>query len=111
MFKYLTVFAATIVPLACYGKCDSEFGGIGVSYWHDGENVIIEEVFKDYPAHKSGIRTGDIIPNLGPESMRGDVDSYLSVKVIRQGKSFPVKIKRVKICITKEKGEKENVYD
>ncbi len=111
MFKSLAVFAATVAPLVCHAKCDSEFGGIGVSYWHDGENVIIEEVFKDYPAHKSGIRTGDIIPNLGPESMRGDAGSYLSVKVIRQGKSFTLKIKRVTICITKEKGEKENVSD
>lgn len=38
-----------------------KYGGIGALIHKDSSGIIIEEVYKDYPAYKAGLRAGDVI--------------------------------------------------
>jgi carboxyl-terminal processing protease len=38
-----------------------KYGGVGALIRKDTAGIVIEEVYKDYPAYKAGIRPGDII--------------------------------------------------
>ncbi len=41
-----------------------KYGGVGALIRKDTAGIVIEEVYKDYPAYKAGIRPGDIIKSV-----------------------------------------------
>ena len=41
-----------------------EYGGVGASIRQKGEDVVVTDPFEDFPAHKAGLRAGDVIKKL-----------------------------------------------
>jgi len=79
-------------------KCQSYFGGIGILL----SNNMITEVFKGYPAAKSGcVEKDDIIHRV--ESDTGNIEGEIGKKVIltliRSGVRIQCELIRGKICI------------
>ena len=90
---------------------EGEYGGIGATIIYKDKNLLIKEVFENYPAHKSGIIAGDKIIEIDQVSLKdieqdmalgmlkGVPNSDIEVKIIRQGKYLNFKLKREKVEI------------
>lgn len=86
--------------------------GIGVSYIQNAGIAMVEEVFKDSPAEKAGVKAGDIIHAVdetvidGMSSddiksmIQGDEGTKVSVTLIREGKYITVDITRAAVSAT-----------
>ncbi len=82
--------------------------GLGVEVAMEHDALTIRSSLEDTPAHQAGLRVGDRITTLDGVSVagltleqalrlaQGDVDSYLSLTVLRTGENAPrtVKVKR-----------------
>lgn len=92
-------------------RAEGRYGGIGASIAYRNGNLKIREVFKDYPAHKSGLNAGDeifqiddiVLKNQPEENVRamlkGLPNSVIKVKVKRQNEVLDFNITRETIEI------------
>lgn len=88
-----------------------EFGGLGIEVTMEDNAVKVVSPIDDTPAHRAGVRAGDVITHLDGESvqgltlnqavdkMRGPVNSAITLTVKRDGASDPVEIKIVRDVI------------
>ena len=90
---------------------NDEVTGIGVNVFSSNGSIIVSEPIPGSPAEKAGVRAGDIIigadnvdlrgmefePAL--EYVRGEVDTWVKIKILRSGISEPLSfnIKREKV--------------
>lgn len=93
-----------------------QYGGIGALLKKNGNYIVISETNEGYPAHKAGIKAGDIlveidgksvfqksIPEIG-ELLKGDLNSKIELTIERPGQ--PKLLKKV---VTREKISVSNV--
>ena len=94
-----------------------EFAGIGVEVTLENGSIKIVKPIEDSPALKAGIKSGDIIIQIGDykvttsnlniavEKMRGPINSTIELIVSRgkNNKQYSFKIKRAKIKVTSVK--------
>ena len=84
---------------------------------NDEDNVVVKSVIKDYPAEKSGLKSGDIILNVDGEEVKYSQSSLAASKIkgkagtsvvltIKRGdKQFDVTVKREEIVVASVKSE------
>lgn len=80
-------------------KCPAFYGGIGIE--EDFFSHTVSNVYKGYPAEGAGVRVGDLIESVSGEPIRGEPGTSFLLRIVRDGKSFTVKITRQEICYTK----------
>lgn len=75
------------------------FGGVGIEVLHDLQQdvTVANKVFPGYPAHKAGMRSGDIVINFN--DLRGPVGELIVVRAYRNGQYVEFDIIREKICV------------
>jgi len=90
-----------------------EYGGIGALISKRGKEILISEPYENFPAHKAGLRAGDVLLEVSGKSTDGmsteDVSNLLKgsagqtikvkVKRISEKKPFEIEIVREKITI------------
>lgn len=86
--------------------------GIGVGYIQNGDTNMIEEVFKDSPAEKAGVKAGDIIHAIDgtvidgmsssdiKDLIQGDEGTKVSITFIREGQYMTLEITRAAVSAT-----------
>ena len=47
-----------------------QYGGIGALMRTNGKDIIIEEIYENYPADKAGFKPGDIIKKVGDQDAK-----------------------------------------
>lgn len=92
-------------------RAEGRYGGIGAKTVYRNGNIIIREIHKDYPAHKSGLKVGDEIIKIDdivlkdqPREVtsgliKGIQNSIVKLKVKRQNKILDFSITRETIEI------------
>lgn len=90
---------------------DGEYAGIGATVSFDGNNAIIESMYKKSPSKQAGMKVGDKIIAVDGKStekmnleditklIRGKVNTTVNIKVLRGEKEIELKVKRKKIAI------------
>ncbi len=83
------------------------YGGIGLSFEVKGDDLVVQDVTKDYPADKAGIWVGDRITRINgeiaakvPQSLKGEPDTVVKIDVVKagsQGAAERIELKRVEI--------------
>jgi carboxyl-terminal processing protease len=88
-----------------------KYGGIGALVKNNGDYTIIDEVYKNFPADKAGIKPGDILKKVDGVSLKGLSNTQVSEKlkgkpgtdilitVERNGKESDFQLKREKIAM------------
>ena len=90
-----------------------KYGGIGALIRKNGENAVISEPYENFPAHKAGLKAGDIILSVDNKSvknkniseisemLKGIAGTEVEVEIKRPGlnKTLTKKIQREKITI------------
>lgn len=91
-----------------------KYGGIGItSHFNRSDELVVAEVYKDYPADKSGIKSGDIITMIDNKSfedktqeeigdlIKGQAGSILTLTVFRKGNqsTFEAEVIREDVAI------------
>jgi carboxyl-terminal processing protease len=88
-----------------------EFGGLGIEVTMEDQVLKVVSPIDDTPAHRAGVRSGDIILQLDGENvqgmtlnqavdkMRGPVNSAITLTVKRDGAADPLDIKIVRDII------------
>ncbi|MDT8716102.1 S41 family peptidase [Clostridium sp. 19966] len=96
---------------------NSAYVGIGISYAAENGKIIIKTVFENSPAQKAGLHNGDAITkvNATPVSasnldnavsmMKGKEGEEVNLTILRDDKSFDVKVKRAKVTMNTVKSE------
>ncbi len=89
-----------------------KYGGIGSLVRSNGEYVVISEVYKGFPADRSGIKAGDIIKKVDGVSikglstdnvsnkLKGNPGTDITISVESDGKESDHVMKRERIAIT-----------
>ncbi|AOW21153.1 S41 family peptidase [Urechidicola croceus] len=87
-------------------SAEGEYGGIGATTTYRNKNLIVREVYKDYPANKAGIIPGDIIVKIDNtilenqsedivrSLLKGLPSSTVSIQVKRQNQLLDFNITR-----------------
>lgn len=105
--KYAAYFAADEYK-DYIEKYEGQYGGLGayVSKNKDTGDIVIVNPFKNSPAEKSGIKAGDILLEIGGESvagkeldyavglMKGEAGTTVKLKLRRDNKEFEVDVVR-----------------
>ena len=93
-----------------------QYGGIGALIRKDSGNIIIEQVYKNYPAEKAGIRPGDIVKKVEnkqidnkntddiSEMLKGVPNTDVVLSIYR-----PFTKENLNITITRQKIQVKNV--
>ncbi|WBL25685.1 S41 family peptidase [Zunongwangia sp. HGR-M22] len=82
-----------------------EYTGIGAVLKSNGDNLLITEVYKDYPADEAGLKPGDEITKIGDTKvadftenagalLNGSMNSKIVINYTRQGNTQEASIKR-----------------
>ena len=84
---------------------------------NDEDNVVVKSVIKDYPAEKSGLKSGDIIlkvdgeevkysqSSLAASKIKGKAGTSVVLTIKRGNKQFDVTVKREEIVVASVKSE------
>ena len=92
-------------------KREGQYGGVGASIVYREGNLIVREIYQDYPAHKAGLLAGDkilkinntILKNQSEEitraMLKGLPNTTIKVQVERQNKKLDFNITRETIEI------------
>ncbi len=86
-----------------------KYGGIGCLIRNNGDNAVVTEVYKGFPADKAGIKPGDIILKVNgqllrgmqidkvSEKLKGDPGTEVTITIERNGNelSYPLTRERV----------------
>jgi len=92
-------------------SAEGEYGGVGALIVYRKKNLLVKEVFEDYPAHKSGLKAGDKIiqidnfilkeqsEELVRSLLKGLPNSTIQVMVAREKELLNFKIKRETVVI------------
>ena len=92
-------------------KREGQYGGVGASILYREGNLIVREIYKDYPAHKAGLLAGDkilkinntILKDQSEEitraMLKGLPNTTIKVQVERQNKTLDFNITRETIEI------------
>ena len=87
-------------------SAEGQYGGIGASTAYRNGNLILREIYKDYPAHKSGLLSGDEIVKIDDVILkdqtrelvtgllRGQQNSIVKIQVKRQNQILDFSIVR-----------------
>ena len=99
-------------------QTQGSFVGIGIYMsGNDEDNVVVKSVIKDYPAEKSGLKSGDIIlkvdgeevkysqSSLGASKIKGKAGTSVVLTIKRGNKQFDVTVKREEIVVASVKSE------
>lgn len=99
-------------------QTQGSFVGIGIYMTgNDEDNVVVKSVIKDYPAEKSGLKSGDIIlkvdgekvkysqSSLAASKIKGKAGTSVVLTIKRDGKQFDVTVKREEIVVASVKSE------
>lgn len=85
---------------------NAEYVGIGVQYVETDDTFIVERVFRNSPAEKSGVQAGDVFYSIDGvlantltsdeirELVRGEQGTLVAIEFLRQGKVIEVEIVR-----------------
>jgi carboxyl-terminal processing protease len=85
-----------------------KYGGLGMEIGKRGENITIISPMDDTPAHKAGLRAGDVIMKIDDEStkdmsledasnkLRGKIGTDVTIEIKRPGLSEPITKKLVR---------------
>jgi carboxyl-terminal processing protease len=88
-----------------------KYGGIGSLVRNSGNYVVINEVYKGFPADKAGLKAGDILKKVDgvsvmglstdkvSEKLKGNPGTDIALTVERNGKEADYTLKREKIAI------------
>jgi carboxyl-terminal processing protease len=88
-----------------------QYGGIGSLIRKSGDFIVITEPYEGFPAHKAGLRPGDIILEVDgmsiegkstsdvSEMLKGQSGTALTIKYERQGETFDTSLTREEIKI------------
>jgi len=88
-----------------------KYGGIGSLVRPSGDYVIINEVYKGYPADKAGIKPGDLLKKVDgtslkglstdkvSEKLKGNPGTEINITIERNGKETDYLLKREKIIM------------
>ncbi len=99
-----------------------QFGGLGIQVGMEDGYVKVISPIDDTPAHKAGLKAGDLIVRLDNKSvkdmslndavkaMRGKPGTSIELSIIRKGKDEPVKFK-LKRAIIKVKSVKSHLLE
>ena len=60
----------------------------------DGAQVVLQEIFPDAPAEKSGLLTGDVLLKIGDQNIRDISDVDYALFYLREGQFVTVKVLR-----------------
>jgi carboxyl-terminal processing protease len=89
-----------------------KYGGIGSLVRNSGDYVVINEVYKDFPADIAGIKAGDLLKKVDgisikglstdkvSEKLKGSPGTDITLTIERNGKEADYSMKREKIAIT-----------
>jgi len=92
-------------------KRSGEYGGIGAYTRFKDDRLFILEPYKESPATKAGLKAGDEIIQIDDvivkdydgkgvgNLLRGSPDSFVNLKILRQGKKMDIQVGRSKIEI------------
>lgn len=89
-------------------KCEEFYEGIGIQFnMVTPEGCFVSYVGKGYPAHRAGIRPGDMIVDEGARYEfecpgRGPIGSMLDLEIVRDGQTRNITLVREKICTSPE---------
>lgn len=99
-------------------QTQGSFVGIGIYMsGNDEDNVVVKSVIKDYPAEKSGLKSGDIIlkvdgeevkysqSSLATSKIKGKAGTSVVLTIKRGDKQFDVTVKREEIVVASVKSE------
>ena len=99
-------------------QTQGSFVGIGIYMsGNDEDNVVVKSVIKDYPAEKSGLKSGDIIlkvdgeevkysqSSLAASKIKGKAGTSVVLTIKRGNKQFDVTVKREEIVVASVKSE------
>lgn len=99
-------------------QTQGSFVGIGIYMsGNDEDNVVVKSVIKDYPAEKSGLKSGDIIlkvdgekvkysqSSLAASKIKGKAGTSVVLTIKRGDKQFDVTVKREEIVVASVKSE------
>lgn len=99
-------------------QTQGSFVGIGIYMTgNDDDNVVVKSVIKDYPAEKSGLKSGDIIlkvdgekvkysqSSLAASKIKGKAGTSVVLTIKRDDKQFDVTVKREEIVVASVKSE------
>ena len=99
-------------------QTQGSFVGIGIYMsGNDDDNVVVKSVIKDYPAEKSGLKSGDIIlkvdgekvkysqSSLAASKIKGKAGTSVVLTIKRGDKQFDVTVKREEIVVASVKSE------
>jgi carboxyl-terminal processing protease len=87
-------------------SAEGQYGGIGALTAYRNGNLILREIYKDYPAHKSGLLSGDEIIKIDGVTLkdqtrevatgllRGQQNSIVKIQVKRQNQTLDFSIVR-----------------
>jgi carboxyl-terminal processing protease len=88
-----------------------KYGGIGSMVRNSGDYVVINEIYKGFPADKAGIKPGDLIKKVDgsslkglstekvSEKLKGNPGTDISLTIERNGKENDYSLKREKIVM------------
>ena len=86
-----------------------EYGGIGATIKKTNKKTIITELYENSPAHKSGLKPGDIIIEIDNQPidkatikevssfLKGPSESTIDIKILRKNQSKNIVVKREEI--------------
>ncbi len=88
-----------------------QYGGIGAMIREDGDLAVVTRVYKDFPAHKAGVRAGDRLKKIDDKSLKnygasaisdllkGEPGSEIEITVERLGRDTLFQIRRERVAL------------